>query len=259
MIPIKLLVNGASIRQEAGWRRVHYFHIELDRHDIVFADGLPAESYLDTGNRGMFANANGPLELHPRLDNAAAQSRRETLSCLPFCHEPERVRPVWDALAARSEDLGLRLPVVAVTDDPKLRLVIGTRCFAPIARNGDCYTFAVPAHTEGVRLRSRHATPAGSRPWSGDTRRLGVAVRRISVRRGTSQVDVAPDDPRLTDGWWDVECDGTTMWRWTNGDAALPCASGTATIEVLLGGTLPYELDDPMPATQAGAGVKVRR
>jgi hypothetical protein len=243
LIPIRLLANGASIRQETGWRQVHYFHVELGRHDILLADGLAVESYLDTGNRGMFANAPTPLELHPWLDDAAAQSRRETLSCLPFCREPEQVRPVWHALAQRSEDLGLPLPAVAVTDHPELSIVVNTRRLAPIARNGDCYTFVVPAHADSIRLRSRHAVPAASRPWLGDTRRLGVAVYRISVRCGMSHFDVALDDPRLTDGWWDVERDAATTWRWTDGDAALPFADGPATIEVLVGGMSQYKLD----------------
>ncbi len=259
LIPIKLLVNGASIRREPGWRRIHYFHIELDRHDIVFADGLPAESYLDTGNRGMFSNATVPLELHPRLDDVAAQARRATRSCLPVCCDPAQVRPVWHALAERSHELGLPLPAVATTTDPELRLVVGTRRVAPIARDGDCYTFVVPAHRGGVRLVSRHAIPAASRPWLGDTRRLGVAIRRISLRCGMSHVDVALDDPRLTDGWWDVERDAATMWRWTDGDAALPCATGATTIEVLIGDTLPYGLDDPMPVRQDDRRVPGRR
>ena len=31
--------------------------MELDQHAILLAEGLPAESYIDTGNRGFFANS----------------------------------------------------------------------------------------------------------------------------------------------------------------------------------------------------------
>ncbi|MBN8898331.1 MAG: hypothetical protein J0H35_09125, partial [Rhodospirillales bacterium] len=31
----------------------------------VFAEGLPVETYLDTGDRGRFANASGPVHLFP--------------------------------------------------------------------------------------------------------------------------------------------------------------------------------------------------
>jgi hypothetical protein len=36
-----------------------YVHVELDRHDILLAEGLPAESYLDTGNRAAFGTQGG--------------------------------------------------------------------------------------------------------------------------------------------------------------------------------------------------------
>ncbi|MBD8909566.1 hypothetical protein MZTS_23445, partial [Methylorubrum zatmanii] len=34
-----------------------YWHVELDRHDILLAEGLPAESYIDGGDRAFFAEA----------------------------------------------------------------------------------------------------------------------------------------------------------------------------------------------------------
>ena len=43
------------MQERADW--VTYWHVGLDRHDVLLADGLPAESYLDTGNRGSLANA----------------------------------------------------------------------------------------------------------------------------------------------------------------------------------------------------------
>lgn len=46
---------------------MHYFHIELDQHDVLFAEGLEVESYLDTGDRAMFTNAGRPVVLHPEF------------------------------------------------------------------------------------------------------------------------------------------------------------------------------------------------
>ena len=43
-------------RRAGAAAEVTYWHVELDRHDVLLADGLPCESYLDTGNRGAFAN-----------------------------------------------------------------------------------------------------------------------------------------------------------------------------------------------------------
>jgi hypothetical protein len=56
LIPVRCLINGATIAPvDAGW--VRYWHVELPVHDVLLAEGVPAESYLDTGNRQAFSNA----------------------------------------------------------------------------------------------------------------------------------------------------------------------------------------------------------
>jgi hypothetical protein len=257
LIPIRLLVNGASIRQESEVAQVHYFHIELERHDLLLADGLAAESYLDTGNRGVFANAGVPIVLHPTLDDPAAQQRREAGACLKLLGDPLDVAPIWRTLAARAESLGLALPVVVTTHDPALCIVAGMRRFAPVRQDGGRYTFALPALPAlpgGARLRSRCAVPSVVRPWLEDRRRLGVMVRHMTLRYGTDVVDFAPDDPRLIDGWWAAERDDAATWRWTDGDAALPPTDGFAILEVLIGETPPYPLAEPACAGPMAGG-----
>jgi hypothetical protein len=64
LIPVKCLVNGTTIAQ-VPMDEVTYYHVELDRHDVLLAEGLPAESYLDTGDRSTFENGGGPIALHP--------------------------------------------------------------------------------------------------------------------------------------------------------------------------------------------------
>jgi hypothetical protein len=44
---------------------VAYHHIELERHDVVLAQGLPAESFLDMRDRSNYANRPGPVRLYP--------------------------------------------------------------------------------------------------------------------------------------------------------------------------------------------------
>ena len=53
LVPIMCLINGTSI-ERVPVERVTYWHIELDEHDILYAEGLPAESFLDFGNRPWF-------------------------------------------------------------------------------------------------------------------------------------------------------------------------------------------------------------
>jgi len=70
LVPVKHLINGTTIRQQKV-ETVTYFHLELDRHAAVLAEGLPAETYLDTGDRSSFANGVGAIALHPAWGSAA--------------------------------------------------------------------------------------------------------------------------------------------------------------------------------------------
>lgn len=53
LIPVGLLENGLTVVREP-MDRVTYFHVELERHDVLLSEGLASESYLDTGNRADF-------------------------------------------------------------------------------------------------------------------------------------------------------------------------------------------------------------
>jgi autotransporter passenger strand-loop-strand repeat protein len=64
LIPVKHLINGTSIVQVVT-PDVAYFHVELSAHDVLIAEGLPTETYLDTGDRSNFANGGGAIRLHP--------------------------------------------------------------------------------------------------------------------------------------------------------------------------------------------------
>ena len=56
LVPACCLVNGRSIVHEAGFAQVDYFHVELDRHDVLLAEGAPSESFVDDDSRGAFHN-----------------------------------------------------------------------------------------------------------------------------------------------------------------------------------------------------------
>lgn len=222
LISARQLVNGVTIRQERNWRSVEYFHVELEGHAILLAEGLPAESYLNTGNRGFFANANDPLVLHPDLTNEASYPAREVASCAPFVWDEANVRPVWQALADRSAALGQRVPEHETTTDMGLHILAAGRVVKPIATENEISTFVLPQGAPEVRIVSRASTPIDTRPWLEDRRRLGVYVERIVLRNGSESREVPLDHPGLSQGWWGVERDGSSMRRWTDGGAVLP-------------------------------------
>ena len=207
LIPIRYLINGASIRQET-LPVVHYFHIELDRHDILIANGLPAESYLDTGNRAAFANAGTTIQLHPDF----ALKIWESQACAPLIRAGVELEAARSYLLHRAEVLGH-----TTTRDPDLRAIVdGWEIRATI--DGNTHRFALPPGARAVRLRSRSTVPAQIYDASTDHRSLGVAISRLTL----DGQPLAITDARLTPGWHDAEGEGP--WRWTNGDAELAVA-----------------------------------
>jgi len=221
LIPAEMLVNGGTIRRENTCLSVTYYHVELENHDLLLAEGLAAESYLDTGNRSMFENAELPLMLHPDLGLNADRVRRETDSCAPFVVDPAQVYPEWKRLAEVAEGLGFVLPDQATTDDPGLYLEMNGRHLKPIPQGPGWCTLVLPNTVGSVRLISHANAPSDLQPWLGDSRHLGVAVRRLTLRRGQDVTPIPVDHPKLTTGWWLTEGDARTQWRWTDGAAEL--------------------------------------
>jgi hypothetical protein len=58
LIPVQYLVNGRSIALAAmdESEAVTYFHIELDSHEVIFAEGAPVETLQVTSGREVFSN-----------------------------------------------------------------------------------------------------------------------------------------------------------------------------------------------------------
>ncbi len=226
LIAARLLVNGVSIATDEAVRQPRYLHVELARHAILLAEGLPAESYLDTGNRGVFANASGPLVLHPdlsRLDRGAG-------SCAPFVTDPALVAPIWRRIA---EVAGTDAPVEEGGDAVPLLEADG-RLVRPVS-SGRRHVFALPRGLGAVRVRSAAFRPSDSQPWLDDRRLLGVRVTRITAQTNQGSEAIPLDGPALGQGWWAVELTpGCHPTRWSDGAAelALPEDALVLTLEL---------------------------
>jgi hypothetical protein len=258
LICARQLINGTTIRQEKGLRSIEYFHIELNAHAILLAEGLPVESYLNTGNRGFFANSDEPLVLYPDMTDASEYPTREAGSCAPFVWDEASVRPVWQRLADRAAAIGRPVPQRVTTTEPNLRLVSkppSNRNGKPIHSDSNLVLFVMPSGAKEVRLISRAQSPTEARPWLEDRRRLGVRVKRIVLRGGYELREIPVDHPSLTKGWWAVERDGPMMSRWTDGDAVLPLpvmASGVI-LEIHLADAMTYVEEADVPDTGRAA------
>lgn len=73
LIPARLLVDGCTITQVERIEALEYFHIELESHDILLVEGVPAESYVDCDNREMFHNVAEFATLYPGDRSASPQ------------------------------------------------------------------------------------------------------------------------------------------------------------------------------------------
>ncbi len=210
LIIASALVNGATIAQQQV-ERVTYWHVELDSHDVLLAENLGAESYLDMGNRAFFADG-GVVALGASPDADPAQ-RTHADFCRPFHDGGPVVEAVRGRLNARVRALGWTLDS---EDLGGLHLLVDERRVEPVVR-GLHARFAVPAGAQEVWLVSQAVRPSDI-GYSGDERTLGVYLAGLMVDDGFATRGLALDDARLCVGFHDLEGDR----RWTAGRALLP-------------------------------------
>lgn len=65
MVLAKNMINGTSIYQDKEIKNVIYYHLELQYHSAVVANGVLSESYLAVNNRHVFENS---IRLRPKLN-----------------------------------------------------------------------------------------------------------------------------------------------------------------------------------------------
>jgi hypothetical protein len=230
LIPAEFLVNHRSVVWDDRAQEVEVYHIELATHDVLLANGAPAESYRDDGNRWLFRNANTLWQQSAQRPCAAVLTGG----------------PVVDAVWRRLLDRSGPRPDLATTDDPDLHLLVdGARVDGRSMGNG-VHEFHLPKPPGKVRIVSR----AGSPDMLGlarDPRLLGVALRQVTLWHGRHARVMAADDALLCDGFHAFEVE--YRFRWTNGDAALPTAlfdrvDGACELTLHLGCTTQYPLSD---------------
>ena len=211
LIPASALVNGTTIVQERV-NTITYWHIELEGgHDIILAENLPCESYIEMRNRSFFAEADVTV-LHASPDPHVVTHAD---FCRPFHQDGSMVAFVRERLAARSLDLGWTLAEEPFAD---LHLIVdGLRVQAETSDLSA--RFLVSAGAKDVWLVSNTTVPAeiGIAP---DLRSLGVCVGGLVIDDGFgSPRTMQADHPLLSVGFHDIE---SGPQRWTAGRSRLP-------------------------------------
>jgi hypothetical protein len=230
LIPVEFLVNHRSILWDDRAQEVALYHVELDSHDVLLANGAPAESYRDDGNRRLFCNGNSGWDLPPKEP------------CAPVLTGGPLVDAVWRRLLDRA---GPR-PGLPMTDQSDLHLLVDGGRVDAVRSTVAAAVFRLPARPESVLVVSRTGV-AQELGWARDPRPLGVALRCVVVRQGVLRLGVVQaDDARLAQGFHEFE--PTAGIRWTDGEGVLPAElfsgfSGPIELELLLGGTTQYLAD----------------
>ncbi|NHN87973.1 Hint domain-containing protein [Acetobacter conturbans] len=98
LVPAQALVNGRTITQAEQVSVIEYIHIELETHDIIFAEGAPSETFIDDGSRGMFHNAREFAELYP---DATPQVPRY---CAPRVEDGEALEVIRRSLTSSIQE-----------------------------------------------------------------------------------------------------------------------------------------------------------
>lgn len=219
LIPIRMLVNGSTIRYEKKIQEYDYYHIATERHSILSANNAPAESHLDTGNSYKFAGNKEKkgCALDQKLkwaDHAAA----------PLNTDRDFVKPVFERLVARAQNLGFEAGFAFSNSSLQLDIHLRSSCgrrIDPIRAQGETYVFDLRPGSDAYWLCSGAARPCDMiGPFLDDRRKLGVLVGDITIFNKNSMIQFQEHvkNPRLL-GWH--QSDAPSM-RWTNGEAFLP-------------------------------------
>ena len=223
LVPAVLLVNGKTIVQDFSMEKIEYFHVELDRFDVILAEGTPTESYLDTGNRAMFDGESRVVtQLRPSFQEGRRELTRQARAECGFevLRNGPRLNKLRRRLFARAESL---TGLVRKTDSG-LRLLCNGGEIRPDVSEGR-YSFTLETlPAGGLLLLSRTSVLRDG--VDNATRSLdvvGVGVTGIELRDGASVRDIPLDHAALT-GFHPAHRHQGGQRRWTSQAALMPAS-----------------------------------
>jgi hypothetical protein len=113
LIPAQHVVNGVSILKVEEMEEIEYFHLEFDRHVVIFAESAAAESFVDDESRMLFHNADEYRRLYSDEPRGGF-----TEFCAPRVEDGSALEAVRRRLNSRAARL---LPDGIMAEAPLLR------------------------------------------------------------------------------------------------------------------------------------------
>lgn len=232
LVAAMLLVNGKTITQDFTRQSFEYFHVELDQFDILLAEGAPAESYVDTGNRSMFQNA----DTVSLTTDFGPVTGRPNVAGIEVMRAGPAVLAIRKRLLRRAETLTRSTRVC----DPDLRVECNDAVVRAVqgSETTGVTRFVLPSDgpISDLRIVSRSAvardTTAHARR---DLRHIGVGLARITVHDASGSREIDLNDPQLSGFHAAQDVQGVAM-RWTDGEATIPATlhriTGPAVLEL---------------------------
>ena len=210
LVEIKRLINGLSIRQVTV-PTVTYYHVELESHDVVLAEMLPAETYLDCGNRFQFEDGDATISLFPDFGALARDPGRLYAPVVDGGPDLARIRA------------GLQYRVASRCIRQKagnFQVVADGKTVAPVWSADRHRIYRLPPAPCDLKLLSTASRPAELDPASEDWRWLGIAI--CDAVLDGDPVDIAA--PFFGRGFHGPEHAGDGWFRWTDGTATMDAA-----------------------------------
>lgn len=231
LVPAMMLVNGQTIIQQFDTEVFEYYHVELEQFDIILAEGVPAESYVDTGNRNTFQNAR-EVTMNPDFGPSEG---RPIIKGVEVVQQGSAVEAIRNQLLMRAE----QMTGASRTTEAALCIEINGQVITPTEiYNDNVYRFQLPEAIGDVHIVSRSAIvrETTNKPTR-DMRQVGVGITSIVLDSecGRDQIDL--NGPTLR-GFHEIQDSNGKAMRWTSGRSIVPKklinASGKAMLELMV-------------------------
>lgn len=235
-VPIRMLVNGQSIRYDYSLKEYTYYHFVTESHSVIWANDTLTESWLDTETL-FHEDEDGSWHPYqtPLHTSSAPFSRQSNLkrlqwgkdSARPLCVDRSFVEPLYQKIAQRCSPT----PYLAHTrqaarhtpiqgDKPYLQLTNGA-IIHPLRRNGRFLIFSLPSNIDTALwfCSSTSCPNEAIGPFVDDRRSLGRLIGHISLWQGSKEIPLTSHFTSTNLPGWAV-CENGPH-RWTTGHAAL--------------------------------------